>query len=157
MTKEFHSGGQVFTTSRLLSRIRASKSSAEVVKAVDSAAPVDFGSVLYDLMEKHQLKPKDLIRNTRIDRSYFYHLLSGKRTNPSRNIVLQMGICAGADMEEMNRLLKLAGCPVLYPRVRRDALLLHGLQKKMAIEEINTMLLEHEEIPLYREEKRDEY
>ena len=109
--------------------------------------------VLYKLMEDHKLTPKDMIKKTMIERSYFYHILSGKKRNPSRNMVLRIGICAGANIQDMNRLLRMAGTASLYPKIRRDALLIHAIDKKMDMEQANLLLIKSGEIPLYRDEK----
>ena len=113
----------------------------------------NFSMVLYKLMEDHKLTPKDMIKKTMIERSYFYHILSGKKRNPSRNMVLRIGICAGANIQDMNRLLRMAGTASLYPKIRRDALLIHAIDKKMDMEQANLLLIKSGEIPLYRDEK----
>ena len=143
------------STSRLLSRIRAAKSSHDVVDLVERAGEPDFSTLLYNLMEVHDLKARDMIERTQIERSYFYHILSGKKSNPSRNMVLRIGIAAEGTVEEINRLLRLAGVAMLYPRIGRDALLIYGIQQKMKMGEVNDLLLEHGHVPLFREEKHE--
>ena len=143
------------TTSRLLSRIRNSGTPQEVLDWHSVSGQPGFCDVLYQLIQQKALTAKEMIRRSRIERSYFYHILSGKKKNPSRNMVLRIGLCAGANLEEMNRLLRLAGTPALYPKIRRDALLIYAIGQKYDMEQTNELLLEHEETPLYREEKHE--
>ena len=144
---------RTLTTSKLLSRIRSLETPAEVLQLHSASGQPEFCDVLYQLMQLRSITPKEMIRTSRIERSYFYHILSGKKKNPSRNMVLRIGICAGANVEEMNRLLRLAGTSALYPRIRRDALIIFAITHKYDMERTNELLLENEEIPFYREEK----
>ena len=140
------------TTSKVLSRIRSASSPEDAVALHSSANEPLFSEVLYSLMEKHSLKAKEMIRRCRIERSYFYHILSGKKI-PSRNMTIRIGLCAEADLKEMDRLLRLSNSPGLYPKIRRDALIIYAISNKMTMEQTNLLLIQSEETPLYREEK----
>ena len=139
-------------TSKLLSRIRRAKSPEEALAWHKEAGEPAFQDVLYDLLEEKGLKPKEMIQRCQLGRSYFYHILSGKKI-PSRNMVLRLCLCAGANLEQTGRLLRLAGCAGLYPKLRRDALLIFALEQQMDMHRANTLLLEEGETPLCREDK----
>ena len=143
---------QLLTTSKVLSRIRTSQSPSDAVSWHSKHDDPLLKDILYALMQKRGLQPKDVILKSGIERSYFYHIISGNK-HPSRNMILRIGICVNADYAEMNRLLRLSGQPALYSKLRRDALLIYAIGSKMSMAQANALLLENGEPPLYREEK----
>ena len=69
------------TTSQLLSIIKKSGQFSEVTNIwQDEMETPVFCHYLYETMEKHKLTAKDIIQRSGIERSYFYHLLSGFKT-----------------------------------------------------------------------------
>ena len=90
------------TTTQLLSLIRRSKHFTVVENALGNMEqPPDFCQYLYELMEHHQVNAKEVIRRSGIERSYFYHILSGQKT-PSRNMLLRISLCIDASLSETN-------------------------------------------------------
>lgn len=140
------------TTSKLLTLIRSAQTFEEATVYHRTAPQPVFSELLFDMMQKRGLSPKDMIRATCIDRSYFYHILNGQKS-PGRNIVLRIGFCLRATLNEMNHLLLLAGLATLYAKVKRDALLIYAIQKKLTMDQANDLLAEAGEAPLYWKEK----
>lgn len=140
------------TTSQLLSIIKKSEDFSEVTKAFhDKEAEPVFCHSLYNLMDKYKTTPKEVISKSGIERSYFYHILSGQKT-PGRNIILRICFCLPATLNETNQLLRLAHQGTLYAKVRRDAAIIFAINKKYTMQQANSFLLEIQELPLYREE-----
>lgn len=139
------------TTSQLLSIIKKSGSFAEVTEAYHDKEDVPvFCHYLYKIMEKHQKTPKDIISSSRIERSYFYHILSGQKT-PGRNIILRISLCMSATLAETNQLLRLSNQGILYAKVRRDAAIIFAIEKKYTMQQTNEFLQSIGEVPLYKE------
>lgn len=140
------------TTSQLLSIIKKSGQFSEVTEAFhDIEKTPAFCHYLYEVMEKHHLSAKDIIKRSGIERSYFYHILSGQKT-PGRNMILRIGLCMNASLTEINQLLRLSNQGVLYAKVRRDAAIIFAIEKKYTMQQTNEFLQSIEELPLYREE-----
>lgn len=139
------------TTSRLLTLIRNAQTFQEATEYHRTATQPVFSEVLFEMMQRKDLSPKDMIHATCIDRSYFYHILNGQKS-PGRNIVLRIGLCLNATLNEMNHLLLLAGLSTLYAKIRRDALLIYAIQKKYTMDQTNDLLVEAGEVPLYWKE-----
>lgn len=75
------------------------------------------------------------------DRSYFYDIISGKKTNPSRDILLILCIASHMNRKEIRRTLSLFQYSDLYPRVARDAIIAIHINKEIfSIEAINDAL-----------------
>ena len=73
-----------------------------------------------------------VIQRAQIDRTSGHQLFNGTR-RPSRDKVLQLAISLGLSLEETQQLLQAAGRSPLYPRLKRDAVILYGIGKKLPI------------------------
>ena len=62
---------------------------------------------------------------------------------------IYMGFGLGTTEEETQRLLKCAGFAPLYPRLKRDAIILHGIAHGTPLAEVNDKLFEKNEGTLY--------
>ena len=138
------------TTSQALNQIRKCGTFQEVLAESDKIEEPSFNQALYEVMSEKRIKPRDVIARTSIDRSYFYHILSGKKL-PSKNVVMRLALAIGCTLNETNRLLRLAGLSNLYAKMRRDSILIYAIDHKASMQETNEMLMEAEEEPLYSE------
>ncbi len=145
------SGKSGITTSQLLSMIKKSEQFSDIAEVYHdiTETPV-FCHYLYDIMEKHRFSAKDIISSSGIERSYFYHILSGQKM-PGRNMILRISLCMRATLTETNQLLRLSNQGVLYAKVRRDAAIIFAIEKKCTMQQTNDLLLSIDEAPLYRE------
>lgn len=75
---------------------------------------------------------------------YLHQIFAGKR-NPSRNRLLCLCYGLGASLDETQGLLKRCGMAQLYPRLRRDAIILYGLVHGISLFEINDKLFTEKE------------
>ncbi|MCD8103730.1 MAG: hypothetical protein LUF35_01695 [Lachnospiraceae bacterium] len=138
------------TTSQLLSMIKKSNDFSEVTKNWhDHEEEPVFCHFLYAVMQKHGKAPGDVIMESGIERSYFYHVLSGQKM-PGRNMVLRISLCVSATLTETNQLLRLARGGVLYPKVKRDAAIIFAIEKKYTMQQANDLLIQEGELPLYK-------
>lgn len=141
------------TTSELLDFIKNSGHFQEVTQFMDEINdfPV-FNNYLYEVMKRHGFSATDVIKESRFERSYFYHLLSGHKKNPSRNTVIRIAFCIHATLVETQQLLRLASTGMLYPKILRDAALIYAIEKNYSMQEANHHLLSLDLAPLYQEE-----
>ena len=137
------------TTSQLLTKIRQSSSFRGALEVYEQADKITFSEYLYGLMEQRGLSAVDMIERTSINRSYFYAVLAGQKI-PLKNMILRISLTLRCTLTETNRLLRLAGLSALYPRVRRDAVLIYAVENKATMQEANLLLEQAEEEPLYR-------
>ncbi|MCC8137824.1 MAG: hypothetical protein LIO76_07125 [Clostridiales bacterium] len=140
------------STSQLLSIIKKSNEFSEVTGTYhDQEEEPLFCHFLYATMQKHDKAPTDVIMESGIERSYFYHVLSGQKT-PGRNIVLRISLCLSATLTETNQLLRLSRQGILYPKVKRDAAIIFAIEKKYTMQQANDLLIQEGELPLYKRE-----
>ncbi len=98
------------------------------------------------------LKRQDVIKNAQLDSNYINQLFSGIKTNPGRNQTLSLAFGFGLNNEETARLLKIAGVGALYPKNKRDAVIIHSLENGNSITQTNELLnsLEIETLANYK-------
>ena len=84
---------------------------------------------------------KDIINGTYIDPSYCYQIFRGIRT-PSRNKIIQICLFLEFSLQDLNRLLKLAGHSSLYIKRLRDTVLIHGFNTGLSLDEVEELLIE---------------
>lgn len=100
-----------------------------------------FCSYLGSLMAERNLSAADFEVHALLSRSFSFQICAGSRV-PNRNIVLRLALVMGLDIEQTQRLLKLAGRGALYPRVKRDMALINALANGMTVYQTNERLTE---------------
>lgn len=98
-----------------------------------------FVTYLNTLLREKDLKKADVITDSTIHRTYAYQVFSGIK-QPSRDKVILMGFGLKTSIDEMNRLLSFAKYSVLYPKDKRDAIVIFGMMNHKDIDEINGLL-----------------
>ena len=92
----------------------------------------DFYAMLKSFSEQKGMLPAQVIERSQIERTYGHQLFNGTR-RPSRDKVIQLSLGLGLSVEESQQLLRAAGKSQLYPRLKRDAVILYGIQKKLSV------------------------
>lgn len=80
-----------------------------------------------------------VIRRAGIERTYGHQLFRGIRS-PSRDKVIQLAIGFALDVESAQRLLTGAQKSPLYPRIKRDAVLLYCIKNGLSFAETQGIL-----------------
>lgn len=107
-----------------------------------------FSALLAALYDKKDTSKAALARRAGISEVYLHQVFSGRR-NPSRDRLLCICLGLGATLEETQNLLKHAGYAQLYPRLKRDAIISHGLIHQTPMSEINDKLFAENEKTLF--------
>lgn len=100
--------------------------------------------LLESLRERCGLPKAEIARRSGMSEVYLHQVFSGRR-NPSRDRLLALCVGMGASLEEANQLLRQAAYAQLYPRLRRDAIISHGLAHRRSLVEINEALFAENE------------
>ena len=83
--------------------------------------------------------PEQLIRRANLEKSYGHQLFSGKR-KPSRDTVLQLAFAMGADVASAQEMLKVARKSLLYPRIKRDTVIIYCLHNRVSLVDTEIIL-----------------
>lgn len=100
--------------------------------------------LLTELYEEKSLTKAALARRAGMSEVYLHQVFSGRR-KPSRDRLLCLCIGLGATLEETQRLLKQAGYAQIYPKVKRDVIISHGLVHHADLNAINDKLFAENE------------
>ena len=134
-------------TTRLLNELKNAKSFVGFVdKNTDAFSDESISDYLQRLCFERNVELAQVIRRSGIDRTYGYQLFNGRRT-PSRDKLIQLGFGFPRMFSERQMLLRMAGKSQLYPRIRRDAAIIYGLNNNYTVTQMQE-LLEEQELPL---------
>ena len=103
---------------------------------------------LNQLLDEKHLSKADVVRDSRLERVYGYHIFAGRKKNPSRNKVISLALAMKLAPEETQYLLYYAGAEQLYVRNPRDSILWYALDHHMSVLDTNIMLQKMSEEPL---------
>ena len=112
----------------------------------DNAASLEACIVLGDYLKEKQalngLSCAELFSRSDINPSYGYQLLNGTRV-PSRDTAIQLAFGLSLSLDETQRMLRLAKVGALYPRDRRDSVIIFCIKEGYTLSETNTELNAH--------------
>lgn len=99
----------------------------------------NFSEYLNMLCKEKSLSVVQIIKNAQIDRVYGQQLFSGTR-KPSREKVLQLAFGFELSLEEAQKMLQMADKSRLYPKIKRDAAVIYGLNNRLQMWEMQELL-----------------
>lgn len=115
----------------------------------DEMIDLKLSAYLNELLEENGLSKAEVFKKSNIQQSYGYHLFAGTKTNPSRNHLLQLSFGMGLDLIHTQRLLRIAGLSELYPRSKRDGIIIFCINNSYTLEECFEMLEKNDCEPIY--------
>ncbi len=104
--------------------------------------------LLRQLFRKRKISKATLAKQSGMSEVYLHQVFAGRR-NPSRNRLLCLCFGLTATLEETQELLKQCGLAQLYPKNKRDAILLYGIVNGMDLFAVNDKLFAENEETLY--------
>lgn len=107
-----------------------------------------ISQLLTKLYQKKDFSKASLARKAGMSEVYLHQVFAGRR-KPSRDRLICLCIGLEASMEETQRLLKQASYAQLYPKNKRDAIILHGLLHHTDLNVINDKLFTENEKTLF--------
>ena len=98
-----------------------------------------FHAFISSICEEKSEIPEHVIKRSAIDRTYGHQLFNGTR-KPSRDKVIQLAIGLELDFSETQKLLQVGQKSILYPKIKRDAAIIHCIKNKKEINETQAVL-----------------
>ena len=105
---------------------------------------IELLELLETLLKQSRLTKAEIARRSGMSDVYLYQVLAGRR-NPSRDRLLSLCVGLGATLDETQQILRQGGWAQLYPRLRRDAIIIHGLVHRHELRRINDTLFAENE------------
>jgi len=128
------------TTTELLHILKSKKNYEEVMNNRPTFINSTLSGYLNELIEGKNLKKADVISQSGFERSYAYQIFSGKKI-PSRDKLIALAFGMKLTYEEVQDLLRKNGYAILYPKNKRDNIIIFALYKGQSILELNENLL----------------
>ena len=121
------------STDELLKLLFKERSLEQFLQRNESAyLNTSFSDYLSAWCKAHQEVPEQLIRRANLEKSFGHQLFSGKR-KPSRDTVIQLAFAMDADVAQAQEMLKIARKSLLYPRIKRDTVLIYCLHNHIPL------------------------
>ncbi len=98
------------------------------------------GDYLYQLLNEKKITATQAAQRSLLSKSQVYNIMNNK-TNPSRTFVIQLSLGICATLEQTQQMLRLSGNQLLYPRVKRDAVLIFALNNRLSPEDTHELLI----------------
>ncbi|MBP5154937.1 MAG: hypothetical protein ILP12_08065 [Lachnospiraceae bacterium] len=102
-----------------------------------------FAAYMRACILKRGKKLQEVFLAADIPEKYGYKLLSEEKRTRRRDVIVRLCLGARMNAEESDRALRLAGCPQLYPRLKRDAVLMIALNEGKGTEAADALLLRY--------------
>lgn len=128
-------------TNQLLKTIQQTKSES-LHQVMDTLDTLTFVEYLESILEAKHMSKAQLLSRTNIQRNYGYQIFNGSKV-PNKDKVIQMSLAMNLDLHLTNNLLSLSNNGMLYPKVKRDALLIYCIENKKSVYETNELLVEY--------------
>ena len=106
------------------------------------------GKIIDQMFRKKGISKAALAKQSGMSEVYLHQVFAGRR-NPSRSRLICLCFGLSATLEETQELLKQCRMAQLYPKDRRDAIVMYGLINGMSLFDVNDKLFSEEEETLY--------
>lgn len=132
-------------TDELMSEINQSNNIDKYLKD-NSDYMVDCGlsDILESIIDKKGLKKSLVIKKAEISEVYGYQIFSGVK-KPLRDKLLSICIAMELNLDETQEVLKYGSFALLYPKNKRDSIIIYGINNKLSVCEINNLLYDKNE------------
>ncbi len=107
----------------------------------DERLDMSLASYLHQLLQQYGLKKNEVINRSGLNQIYAYQIFAGTK-QPSRDKLIALVFAFPLTCMDAQRLLRVGGVSELYPRIKRDSIILFGLQKGLSVQELDDLLFE---------------
>ena len=96
----------------------------------DSFVIVDVKAFWENLIEKSGRSKSNIINKADFSYCYFYDIINGRKM-PTKDKVVRLTLAMKLSVSDCQAALKLSGRSALYPRVRRDSILIYAIENRL--------------------------
>lgn len=124
----------------LLKALKVTDEDNEFLKRhIDELSDGNLAKYIDLILEEKQLAKPLVIKNSGLNQIYGFQIFNGKR-KPTRDKLIALAIGMELNLEETQHLLNYAGFAPLFPKSKRDEIIIFALKKSLPVCEINTLL-----------------
>lgn len=111
----------------------------EYVDSIEGKYQTNLSQYIKEILERKNMSIADLHRTSLIDRNYIYQIMDGSK-KPGRDKIVAIAIGAGMSLEECQQALEISKEGILYPKSRRDSVIIYAINNKLSIMDLNSLL-----------------
>lgn len=129
-------------TSELMKELMKAEISIDeyLEKNPDIISNSDIKRHWHSLIEKSQLSSFDIINRSEFAYAYYYEVIGGKKI-PSRDKVIRLILAMHLGLDDCQKTLRICGLSELYPRFRRDSIIIYAVAHGLTVYELNELLI----------------
>lgn len=105
----------------------------------DTVDRIDLKEHWHGLIEKSGLSSFDIINRSEFAYAYYYEVIAGKKI-PSKDKIIKLILAMHLDLEDCQETLKICGLSEMYPRLKRDSIIIYAVTHKLTVFELNELL-----------------
>ncbi len=135
------------STEELLKTLKSSSLDAYLKNNSGELIDNPICDYLTAIIDEKNLSKAEVIKKSNVQTNYAYQIFSGLRI-PSRDKLIALCFGLNLTLDEMQTLLKYAGYAPLYPRSKRDSVIIAALEKGESVVRCNITLDELNLSPL---------
>ena len=129
-------------TEELMRILEKNQNIVEFVNSHDEEfSKITLPECLSWLLSQYDIKKSDVINRSGLNQIYAYQIFAGTK-NPSRDKLIALMFGYMLSVDDGNMLLKSARLSNLYPRDKRDAVIIFGLNNKLSISGVDESLFD---------------
>ncbi len=110
----------------------------------DEFIEASLSEYLNSLLCEYNINKTKAIEKSNLNNIYAYEIFSGKK-KPSRDKLIQPAFGMELNLLCTQRLLKVAGHSELYPRIKRDSIIIFAVNNSLSLIECNELLYDMNE------------
>ena len=133
------------TTDELLNQLSNMKTISELHSFTTDTEKSDYKLLFHEYISEFvnasPLSASEIIQKSRIPRTYGYQILNGSR-KPGRDKVIALCLTLSLSLKETQRALTIAKESILYPKNKRDSILIFSINKRLSVDDANDLLYE---------------
>lgn len=104
----------------------------------------DIKAFWENLITERNYSKSNIINKSDFSYCYFYDVINGRKM-PTKDKVVRLGLAMKLTLDECQQALKISGRSALYPRIRRDSILIYAIENKLTIFQCDELLSKYGE------------
>lgn len=105
---------------------------------------VDIKEFWKNAVDTSSKTKSDIINKADMSYCYFYDVINGRKI-PSKDKIIRIVLAMNLSLDDCQEALRISGKSALYPRIKRDSILIYAINKGYSIYQANDLLAEHGE------------
>lgn len=91
------------------------------------------------MCDKSGMSKSNIINKSEFNYSFFYDVINGRKI-PARDKIIRLALTMDLNLDDCQQALRLSDKALLYPRIKRDSIIIFAVNNSLTILECNELL-----------------